>query len=327
MSNLYPLKFKPIFKEKIWGGQKIRTVLGFDVSNILNCGEMWLLSGLEDEETVVENGFLKDNTINELIEIYMGELVGEKVFDEYGEKFPLLVKIIDTDEVLSLQVHPDDVKAEKISGQESGKTEMWYVMDSSEDSEIVSGFNCESNSEMLVSHLKNKTIGEILNFEKVKAGDMCFVPAGHIHAIGKGILLAEIQQSSDLTYRVYDWERVDVSGVRRDLHINEAIESLDYQKSENTVFSCHPVNGHPLTLVDCKYFTTSLIEFSGKFICDYSEIDSFVVYLCVEGSFKIIYNEGFTEVKQGELVLIPAVIEFYELESSDNVRLLEVFVK
>jgi len=199
MNTLYPLKFKPIFKDKIWGGEKIKTELGMDYGNLPNCGEVWVISGVDGNQTVVENGFLKDNELNELVEVYMGDLVGEKNFDKFGNEFPLLIKFIDANDWLSVQVHPDDALAAKRNiGQ--GKTEMWFTLGADKSTQLISGFNQEMDKETYLKHLNDGTLKDILNYEDVKKGDVFFIPAGRVHALGPGMLLAEIQQTSDTTY-------------------------------------------------------------------------------------------------------------------------------
>ena len=164
MNSLYPLKFKPIFKDKIWGGQKIKNELGLDYGELPNCGEVWVISGVKDNQSVVENGFLKDNELNELVEVYMGDLVGEKVFDKFGDEFPLLIKFIDANDWLSVQVHPDDrLAAKRKIGQ--GKTEMWFTLGADDNTQLISGFNREMDKETYLKHLNNGTLKEILNYE------------------------------------------------------------------------------------------------------------------------------------------------------------------
>ncbi len=202
MSKLYPLKFKPVYKDKIWGGQKINTVLGRDFSPLPNCGEVWVLSGVEGNQTEIEDGFLEGNELNELVEIYMGELVGDKVFEQYGNEFPILIKFIDANDWLSIQVHPDDELAMERHGT-LGKTEMWYILDAEKKSELISGFSTKVSKEEYVKHLDNKTLKNIMNFTPVQKGDVFYIPAGRVHALGPGILLAEIQQTDSAFDRNY----------------------------------------------------------------------------------------------------------------------------
>ena len=244
MNKLYPLKFKNIFKDKIWGGQKINTILGKDYTPLSNCGEMWVVSGVEGNQSIVENGFLAENELNEVVEIYMGDLVGEEVYEKYGNEFPVLIKFIDANDFLSIQVHPDDNLAKKRHAG-NGKTEMWYIVEASPEAELISGFSKKVDKETYLEHLQNKTLKEILNFERVKAGDVFYMPAGRVHAIGPGILLAEIQQTSDITYRIYDWDRLGVDGSLRELHTDLALDAIDFENRDWI-----PNSGWPIGLVD-----------------------------------------------------------------------------
>ncbi len=227
MNKLYPMKFTPLFRDKIWGGQKIKSVLDMNFGALPNCGEAWVLSGVGGNETVVANGFLEGNELNELVEIYMDDLVGGKVYEKYQNEFPILVKFIDANDYLSIQVHPDDALAQK-RGIGNGKTEMWYIISADEGSELIAGFNKKMTQKTYLDHLESKRLKEILNVEKVSAGDVFFIPAGRVHALGPGILLAEIQQTSDTTYRIYDWDRLDDKGNSRQLHTAEALEAIDF---------------------------------------------------------------------------------------------------
>jgi mannose-6-phosphate isomerase len=254
MNDLYPLKFKPIFKEKIWGGDKIKTVFGMDYSPLPNCGEAWVLSGHGEEISEVTNGFLAENQLDELIEIYMGDLVGEAVYEKYGNKFPLLIKILNSSDWLSIQVHPDDKLAES-RHNDLGKTEMWYIADAEPGAELISGFNREMTPELYLSNLNNGTLKEIMNYEKVEKGDVYFIPAGRVHALGPGLLLFEIQQTSDLTYRIYDFDRVDDKGNPRQLHTEQALDALDFMQHPGLIkpfpWSKAPISTPALFILAC----------------------------------------------------------------------------
>ena len=218
---LYPLKFKPFFKEKIWGGNKIKSLLHRPVTNMTHCGESWEISAIEDNVSVVANGFFADNNdLNELIEVYMGELLGDKVYDKYGLGFPLLVKFIDATDDLSVQVHPDDKLAKERYGM-NGKTEMWYVIQADEGAGLYVGFKEGVTRDQYWDAVDAGTVDQLLRFYPVKKGELYFIPAGTVHAIGKGVLLAEIQQPSDVTYRIFDWNRVDENGNSRELHVKK----------------------------------------------------------------------------------------------------------
>ena len=325
MRQLYPLKFKPIFKEKIWGGQQIRTQLGMDFGSLTNCGEAWLISGYSDELTVVENGFLAGNNINELVEIYMGELVGDRVFEKYGNEFPLLIKFIDANDWLSLQVHPDNELSAsmQING---GKTEMWYVLGAEKGAELISGFSKKVDKEEYLERLNKKQLKEILNYETVSRGDVFFIPSGRVHAIGPGVLLAEIQQTSDATFRIYDWDRVDALGMTRELHTGAALQALDFEVKSD--YKTKYVSGKNQTaqLVECPYFTTRLVEMNKSVVKNFKELDSFVIYLVVEGSCTLSYTGGKINLKLGEAVLVPALIDNVGLHPAKETKLLEIFI-
>ncbi|MBR7022053.1 MAG: class I mannose-6-phosphate isomerase [Bacteroidales bacterium] len=321
---LYPLKFKPIFKDKIWGGRKIKEQLGLDFGSLPNCGEVWLLSGLWDEQSEVANGDFKGDEINDLVETFMGDLVGESVFDKYGEQFPLLLKIIDANDWLSVQVHPDDELAEK-RGIGNGKTEMWYVMHADKDAELVMGFNREMTRMDYVKVMKNNTLREVLNYEKVEAGDVFFIPAGRVHALGPDIMVAEIQQTSDTTYRIYDWDRINEAGMSRELHIPQSVEAIDFAIPDQYKIEVQDVMNKTVPVVDCQYFVTNLLQLQGEMEKDYSNLDSFVILLCTEGNFSLVWENGAVFVKQGECVLIPNIIKKVSIRAERYCKLLEVY--
>jgi len=322
---LYPLKFKPVFKDKIWGGQKIKTKLGLDFSSLPNCGEAWALSGVSGCQTVISNGFLEGNELNEILEIYMDELVGEKVYEKYPNEFPILVKFIDANDWLSIQVHPDDALAARRKVG-SGKTEMWYILDADPGAELISGFNRKMNATTYLEFLKQKRLKEVLNFEKVQKGDAFFIPSGRVHALGPGILLAEIQQTSDTTYRIYDWDRVDQEGKPRELHTDLALEAIDFNPVDSYRTNYRHVVNKPSTLVDCPFFTTNLIEIDRETGKDYSTKDSFVIYICVEGKAEIRTGEESVSLTTGEVVLLPAIIEGVSIVPDPNIKILEVYI-
>jgi mannose-6-phosphate isomerase len=325
MNTLYPLKFKPIFKDKIWGGHKVKNLFGQDFSPLSNCGESWVLSAYGEDISVVSNGFLAGNDINDLVEVYMGDLVGEKVYQKFGNKFPLLIKLVDANDWLSIQVHPDDEMAQRL-GHPNGKTEMWYVVDADKDSELITGFNREISSEEYVHCLGNKTLKSILNFEKVKNGDVFFMPAGRVHAMGPGSLIAEIQQTSDLTYRIYDFDRVDEKGMTRELHTDLALQAIDFKHYDKYRNDYTPEFNKTVNLVNSEYFSTSLIHFGIPVVKDYSAVDSFVVLFCVGGSCIAEYNGGSEIVQGGELLLVPAETDQIKLSPNAVARILEIYV-
>ena len=321
---LYPLKFKPIFKDKIWGGRKIKEQLGLDYGPLPNCGEVWLLSGLWDEQSQVVNGDFEGDEINDLVETFMSDLVGESVFDKYGEQFPLLLKIIDANDWLSVQVHPDDELAEK-RGIGNGKTEMWYVMHADKDAELVMGFNREMTRMDYVKVMKNNTLREVLNYEKVEAGDVFFIPAGRVHALGPDIMVAEIQQTSDTTYRIYDWDRINEAGMSRELHIPQSVEAIDFAIPDQYKIEVQDVMNKTVPVVDCQFFVTNLLQLQGEMEKDYSNLDSFVILLCTEGIFSLVWENGAVFVKQGECVLIPNIVKKVSIRAERYCKLLEVY--
>ncbi len=325
MNTLYPLKFKPIFKDKIWGGEKIKTELGMDYGDLPNCGEVWVISGVEGNQTVVENGFLKDNELNELVEVYMGDLIGEKNFDKFGNEFPLLIKFIDANDWLSIQVHPDDALAAKRNiGQ--GKTEMWFTLGADKSTQLISGFNKEMDKETYLKNLNNGTIKDILNYEDVKKGDVFFIPAGRVHALGPGMLLAEIQQTSDTTYRIFDWDRTDDKGNTRDLHTEEALDSIDFKKHNSYRTKYNSEINQTNEIVKCDKFTTNLVNFDKPTSKDIENLDSFIIYIGVEGSTILVWADGEIKINVGEAVIVPALLSQINLVPKTTSKLLEVYL-
>lgn len=326
MSELYPLKFKALLKEKIWGGQNLKSSLNKNIPENKKIGESWEISGVEDNISVVENGFLAENELDELIEIYMGDLVGDKVYDKFGTHFPLLIKFIDANDVLSIQVHPDDELA-KLRNSLNGKTEMWYVVDAQKDAELISGFNQEVDKDQYLKHLENNELPQILNHEKVKAGDVFYIPAGRVHTIGAGIVLAEIQQTSDVTYRIFDWNRKDSEGNLRELHTEEALDAIDLKVYDNYKTEYKSEKNTASKILSNKYFETNILDLEKALEIDSNRLDSFIIYMCLEGKVEIKYYESEKIiVEKGETILIPAVIEHLILNPVVHSKLLEVYI-
>ena len=325
MNELYPMKFKPRFKDKIWGGDRMKTILGMDYSPLRNCGEAWVLSGVPGSGTIVANGFLRGNELNELVEVYMEDLVGEASFEHYGNEFPLLIKFIDSNDSLSIQVHPDDALAAR-RGIGNGKSEMWYILEAEPGAEIISGFNRKTDAKSYLEYLGKNRITEILNSEKAQKGDVFYIPAGRVHALGPGILLAEIQQTSDTTYRIFDWDRVDDKGKSRELHLDLAIEAIDFTVPDSYRTRYRKVLNQTEPLVDSPHFTTQILAFNKAIRKDYSELDSFVIYICVEGTIRVECGSSLESLKKGEVLLIPATAEHVILSPSEESRILEVFI-
>ncbi len=293
----YPIKFIPIAKERIWGGNKLKTILSKDFTK-KKVGESWEISAVESDVSVVENGVLKGKSLQELIEKYKADFVGKKNYNQYGNQFPLLIKFIDAADDLSIQVHPNDELAKK-RHDSFGKTEMWYVMEAEENANLILGFNQNLSKEKYQRILNEGSIEKYLHYEKVKKGDSFFIEAGLIHAIGKGVLIAEIQQTSDLTYRVYDWNRKDAKGNQRELHTDLALEALNYNQTND-----FRIVKEQNRLIKSDYFIVNELDVQNQLTKDLSEIDSFVIYMGVEGSMKM--NEDFL-LKKGETVLFPAI--------------------
>ncbi len=321
----YPLKFTPILKEKVWGGNKLAQVL-HKKSDKNNIGESWEISDIQGDVSMVAGGKFKGKTLSELIKEFKGSLVGEKVYNEFEDKFPLLIKFIDAAEPLSIQLHPNDELARKRHNS-FGKTEMWYVMQADPGSGLIVGFKKEVTKEEYLENLKNKTLTEILNFEEVSEGDVYFIPTGRVHAIKAGVMLAEIQQTSDITYRIYDWDRVDDQGNTRELHTKLALDAIDYSVQEIYKTPYVKKKNASVNIVDCRYFTTNMISFNKTLSVNYIDKDSFVIYMCVKGNAIIHYGEGLTEsIRKGETVLIPASLKDLKLKPNGYTEILEIFI-
>ncbi|MBQ7984105.1 MAG: class I mannose-6-phosphate isomerase [Bacteroidales bacterium] len=324
--GLYPLKFMPLFKDKIWGGNKVRDLLKIDYSPLNRLGELWVLSGMEGEETVVENGFLAECTLKELLQMYSDELVGENNFDRFGDDFPLLIKIIDAHDNLSVQVHPDDDYAWQ-HGMDNGKTEMWYVLQADEEAKIWSGFNKKETKADIINRLRNKTIKDVLHYDQTERGDLFYIPAGTVHAIGKGVMLAEIQQSSDSTFRIYDWDRTDSNGKSRELHIEQGLQVMDLSAQTQTA-KCH-YHYHlnqTTNLIECPYFVTNLIPLNTPIKKDLSSYDTFFLYFCVAGNGFVHCMQQRIPFTAGEIVMIPAVADSAVIEPLSMTEILEITV-
>jgi mannose-6-phosphate isomerase len=327
MSELYPLKFNPIYLDKIWGGNRIKTVLNKNFGELPNCGESWEISGVEGNISVVENGFLAGNSLQELVEIYMGDLVGDEVFKKFGEEFPLLIKFIDAQQDLSIQVHPND-KLSKKRHNAYGKTEMWYVIAADDGGLINSGFNNKVTNEKYIELAEKGNITELLHFDEAKEGDVFFIPAGRVHAIGKGVLLAEIQQTSDVTYRIFDYNRKDEKGNKRELHTDLAVDAIDFSYLNDYKAKYSTELNKSSELVSCNYFTTNILKFNTPIEKDYNQLDSFIIYMNLDGEFEIEFDGETVKVNKGETVLIPASLEAFQLKPlSKEVKTLEVYIK
>lgn len=319
---LYPLKFKPILKDKIWGGTKLKTVLN-KPSQLPNIGESWEISDVEGDTSIVANGALENQSLKQLLTTYKADLIGRKNYDRFADKFPLLIKFIDAKQDLSIQLHPNDELAAKRHNS-FGKTEMWYVMQADTGSNLIVDFNQKMTPKLYLEHLEQKTLPKILNFERVKAGDTYFIEVGRVHAIGAGVMLAEIQQTSDITYRIYDWDRTDEHGNPRELHTDLAIDAIGFDMPNNFRVSYDKTANQSNKMVSCPYFTTNYLKIDQLFRKE-NDHDSFMIYICVEGEAEIRVENHAEVIKKGETILIPAAIPSYTINSKDA-TLLEVYV-
>lgn len=318
-----PLKFNALLKSTLWGGDKIIPFKNLDIQQE-NVGESWEISGVKDNETIVADGPYAGKKLNELVEELKGKLVGEDNYQRFGNEFPLLIKFIDARQDLSIQVHPTDEIA-KMQGKERGKTEMWYLMDSDKDATLLCGLKKKITPEEYAQMVENDTIVDAIDRYEVKEGDCFFLPAGRIHAIGTGCFLAEIQQTSDVTYRIYDFKRKDKDGNYRQLHTKEAAECINYNVESNYRTDYTPVKNQGVSLVQCPYFNTAVYDLDEPMTIDYSELDSFVILIGVKGNATITDNEGNTFTLQaGESVLVPATTETLKVDG--KIKFLETYV-
>lgn len=316
----YPLQFEPILKDRIWGGEKLKTILNKPITSKIT-GESWELSTVEGDVSVVCNGVLKGKSLMQLIDEMPNEILGTKVYNQFGKQFPLLFKYLDAREDLSIQVHPNDALA-KERHNSFGKTEMWYVTQADADARIIVGFKENSSKEEYLKHLEDKTLVSILDTVKAKSGDVFFLETGTVHAIGAGLVVAEIQQTSDITYRLYDFDRKDAQGNTRELHVDLALDAINYNKVETQKKYETKVNTSN-TVVDCPYFTTNFIPLENKVEVAKSG-ETFTVYMCIEGSFEIEY-EGFKQSYiKGDTVLVPAEINAFILNGKASI--LEIYI-
>ncbi len=324
--KLYPIIFNPVYNYRIWGGNKLKTVLQKKYSQD-SIGESWEISDVKNNETFVSEGFLKGKSLKELIHTFKSDFVGKKVYKAFGDEFPLLIKFIDANTPLSIQVHPTNELAKKRHNS-FGKNEMWYVMEAEKDAELIVGFNQNVTKDQYIDHLENNTLNEILNIEKVTSGDTFYIPTGRVHAIGAGVLLAEIQQTSDITYRIYDYDRVDKNtGTKRELHTDLAIDAIDFRYYKNYKTSYHTKSNQPNVLVKSPYFKTHIIELNTSVNRDLKSYDSFVIYMCVEGEATIKTHEDQKsyKLKIGQTIIVPACIKSILLQS-DHAKLIEVYM-
>lgn len=318
--KLYPLQFQPIFKERIWGGTKFKSYLNKPITSN-KTGECWEISTVENEVSLIANGLLKDKSLNEIINESPEQVLGKKVYKHFGKQFPLLFKYLDAREDLSIQVHPNDALAAERHNS-FGKTEMWFVMQADLDARLIVGFKEKSSPKEYLKSLENNTILSILDTKPVQKGDVFFLQTGTVHAIGAGTVIAEIQQTSDITYRLYDFDRVDDKGNARDLHLDLALDAINYNVvAAEKKYS--KITNTSNAVVDCNYFTTNFIPLEGK-VSVVKNGQSFTVYMCVEGDFSLTYNGNIYYYKIGDTVLLPA--EMLEFEINGNASILEIYI-
>ena len=321
VSPLYPLKFQPILKQKVWGGNKLQELFQKNAEG--NVGESWEISGVEENISEIANGPLRGNTLNWALKNYKEKLVGESVYKNFGNQFPLLFKFIDAREDLSVQVHPDDLLA-KARHNSFGKTEMWYILEVEKNGKLILGFNQQMDSKKYLHTLSEKRITEILNVEAIKKGDAFLLKPGTVHAIGAGVLLAEIQQSSDITYRIYDWDRPDTNGKLRDLHTDLALEAIDFNPPESKL-NYSEIKNSPSPIGTTNFFAVNKLVLSENYLKDLEQVPSFTVYMCLEGSAVIETDDYSEEIKKGETFLIPAHIPKLKF-ITNSASFLEVYI-
>lgn len=321
LPTLYPIKFYPLLKEKVWGGKQL--ALQYDKKSDGNIGESWEISGVADSVSVVSNGIFEGRPLTELIELYSDELLGKSVTQKYGNEFPLLFKFIDAREDLSVQLHPNDRVARERHNS-FGKTEMWYILHAEENARLILGFNREMDATTYQTYLSENRITEILHTEKVKKGDAFFIAPGTVHAIGAGVMLAEIQQTSNITYRIYDWDRPGIDGNMRELHNEEALDVINY-KTPNAKLNFTELENESVEVCTSAYFTTNSLKLTDRIERDISKIDSFIVYMCIDGEATINVKDHSEELKKGETLLIPACESTLSIETKGT-TLLEVYV-
>jgi len=324
MLSIYPMKFTPVIKEKIWGGSKINSLFGLNDVDDKKIGELWALSDVEDNESSVSNGHFAGNSIGEMIEVFMDDVVGEEIYAKYKNEFPLLLKLIDANDYLSVQVHPDDQIAQEKHKLLFGKSEMWYVLQADEGAGIIAGFNQPMDKQKLLKQIHEGTLKNTLNFEPLKTGDMIYIPAGMVHAICPGLLIAEIQQSSDVTYRLYDWDRTGEEGNVRELHIQDAADAIKFDLSPKVFRQFKPILNRTTSMMDTPYFSTNFIYLNQAVEKNLEIMDAFVIYFCIEGKFDLQYKQESFSVVAGECVLVPALCDNVVIMPINEAKIIEI---
>jgi mannose-6-phosphate isomerase len=316
------LKFQPIFHYRIWGGEKLKTLLNKNYTES-SIGESWEISGVKGSETQVSEGGYTGETLKTLTEKFEDEFVGEKCFKEYGNEFPILIKFIDALTPLSVQVHPNDALA-KERHDSLGKNEMWFIMDADEKADLLIGFNKELDKVSFKERVNQGDLMPVLNSLKVEKRELYYLPAGRVHAIGAGVLLAEIQQTSDVTYRVYDYDRVDkTTGEKRELHIEESVDAIDFQLVDDYKTGYSKALNQSNEMIDTPYFKTNYINASKETALEYEVNKSFKIFICTEGSAVLKIDHQETNIKKGETILLAANEKSLTILPTSNVELLE----
>ena len=315
-------KFEPLLKQTLWGGDKIIPFKHLN-TKMEQVGESWEISGVKDFETIVANGPDKGKSLNQLVSEMKDQLVGKENYERFGDEFPLLVKFIDAHQDLSIQVHPSDEVAHR-QGKSHGKTEMWYVLPSTPGAMLYNGLKQQITPEQYKQMVENDTITDALARYEVHEGDVFFIPAGRIHTIGAGCFVAEIQQTSDVTYRIYDFKRKDKNGNYRELHTQLAAESIDYTVLDNYRTEYEPLKNEGVQVATCPYFTTAVYDLTEPMTLDYSELDSFVILIAVKGEGRLICNGEEMPFQMGDTILFPATTN--EVRVEGEVKFLETYV-
>lgn len=317
---LYPLQFIPIFQERLWGGDKLKTLFNKPITST-KTGESWELSTIEGAVSTIANGDLAGRFITEVINEYPNEILGTSVYQRFGNQFPLLFKYLDAKEDLSVQVHPNDALA-KARHHSFGKTEMWYVVQADADARLIVGFKEEMNQATYLENLEKKTLLATLDEIKVQPGDVFLIETGTVHAIGAGMVIAEIQQTSDITYRLYDFDRVDADGNLRELHVDLALDAINYHTIE-TQKQYQKHSNQSNEVVDCPYFTTHFIPLAGEMNVQ-KTAETFTVYMCVDGEFEFILDGKQYSYSKGDTILVPAALTNFQL--SGKASILEIYI-
>jgi len=325
MTDLYPLRFNPALKEKVWGSDLLMKEYGKNGPGLINIGESWEISGLPGDESEVSNGYLEGNNINELLEVYMGDIVGESVYEKFGDEFPVLVKFVNAAANLSVQVHPNNEIAGRLH-HAWGKSELWYILRAEKGSVIYCGFKRGVGREEYHQALQDGNLPQILNRIEVSTGESFWIPAGTIHAVGTGIVIAEIQQTSDITYRIFDWNRSATEGTPRELHTELAEEALNFNYSRNKIEGVSTNYNQTQSLLKSEFFNANILKFNNYVKKDYNLLDSFVILVCTEGQSLLYWENGTEKIIKGESILIPASIGHISLEPVPECTILEIYI-